>query len=144
MSTSVPDVLCEHAALVRMLASVQERVTCMARTHAQELAQLQKEIFLLRAQLVIRDTALQISKGRWLSHESCTEDLQPFLEAADWVICRTGCISQGDYWREQGMCRRTGKTCVLVELDIPSPVSAHAEVEETDQAGLFSTPAARA
>lgn len=35
--------------------------------------------------------------------------------AADLVICQTGCLSHGDYWRVQDQCRRTGQTCVLVE-----------------------------
>jgi hypothetical protein len=37
------------------------------------------------------------------------------LVAADLVICQTGCLSHGDYWRVQDHCRRTGKACVLVE-----------------------------
>ncbi|WP_315128820.1 DUF2325 domain-containing protein [Comamonas antarctica] len=36
-------------------------------------------------------------------------------EAADLVVCQTGCLSHGDYWRVQDQCRRTGQTCVLVE-----------------------------
>lgn len=35
--------------------------------------------------------------------------------AADAVICRTGCVSHDDYWREQDQCRRTGEQCVLAE-----------------------------
>lgn len=35
--------------------------------------------------------------------------------AADLVICQTGCLSHGAYWRVQDHCRRTGQTCVLVE-----------------------------
>ena len=31
------------------------------------------------------------------------------------VICRTGCISHGDYWRVQDQCRRTGKSCILID-----------------------------
>jgi len=36
-------------------------------------------------------------------------------EAADLVVCQTGCLSHGDHWRVQDQCRRTGQTCVLVE-----------------------------
>jgi len=36
------------------------------------------------------------------------------LRAADMVICQTGCISHGDYWRIQDHCKRTGKVCVMV------------------------------
>jgi hypothetical protein len=31
------------------------------------------------------------------------------------VICQTGCISHGEFWRVEDHCKRTGKTCVLVE-----------------------------
>lgn len=41
--------------------------------------------------------------------------LHTSLAAADWVICQTGCISHDQYWRVQGHCRRTGKTCILMD-----------------------------
>ena len=41
--------------------------------------------------------------------------LEKSLVAADLVICQTGCLSHGDYWRVQDHCKRTGKACVLVE-----------------------------
>lgn len=41
--------------------------------------------------------------------------LEASLVAADLVICQTGCLSHGDYWRVQDHCRRTGKACVIVE-----------------------------
>jgi len=41
--------------------------------------------------------------------------LEESLVAADLVICQTGCLSHGDYWRVQDHCKRTGKACVLVE-----------------------------
>jgi hypothetical protein len=31
------------------------------------------------------------------------------------VICQTGCVSHGAYWRVKDHCRRTGKRCVFVE-----------------------------
>lgn len=37
------------------------------------------------------------------------------LIAADLVICQTGCLSHGAYWRVQDHCKRTGKACMLVE-----------------------------
>lgn len=40
--------------------------------------------------------------------------LEASLREADLVICQTGCVSHGAYWRVQDHCRRTGKTCVLV------------------------------
>lgn len=41
--------------------------------------------------------------------------LEASLAAADLVICQTGCTSHGMVWRVQDHCKRTGKTCVLVE-----------------------------
>lgn len=42
-------------------------------------------------------------------------DLEASLQAADLVICQTGCLSHGDYWRVQDHCKRTGKLCMLVD-----------------------------
>lgn len=40
--------------------------------------------------------------------------LEASLAAADLVICQTGCLSHGAYWRIRDHCKRSGKTCVLV------------------------------
>jgi len=37
------------------------------------------------------------------------------LQEAELLICRTGCISHGDYWRVRDQCRRTGKPCILID-----------------------------
>jgi len=39
----------------------------------------------------------------------------PAEQEAELLICRTGCISHGDYWRVQDQCRRTGKPCILID-----------------------------
>ncbi len=74
--------------------------------------------------------------------------LEASLGAADLVICQTGCISHGDYWRVQDHCRRTGKACVLVErpgrlrivrinridpIDDASPFDPVAETDDQNQ-----------
>ena len=41
--------------------------------------------------------------------------LENSLQAADLVICQTGCISDGAFWRVQDHCKRTGKPCVLLD-----------------------------
>lgn len=60
--------------------------------------------------------------GRFLHHDGGEEDnpnqLDKTLAAADLVICQTGCISHGAYWRVKDHCKRTGKRCVFV--DTPS------------------------
>ncbi len=60
--------------------------------------------------------------------------LEDSLRAADLVICQTGCVSHGNYWRVEDHCNRTGKPCVLVEapdalriVRIQSADAAHSE-----------------
>lgn len=57
--------------------------------------------------------------ARFLHHDGGEEDsaarLDAHLEAADLVICQTGCISHGAYWRVKDHCKRTGKRCVFVD-----------------------------
>ena len=47
-------------------------------------------------------------------HAEDIGDLEADLAEADLVICQTGCLSHGAYWRVQDHCKRTGKACVLV------------------------------
>ncbi|MBI5271121.1 MAG: DUF2325 domain-containing protein [Burkholderiales bacterium] len=57
--------------------------------------------------------------GRFLHHDGGEEDkvarLDDTLQAADLVICQTGCISHNAYWRVKDHCKRTGKRCLFVE-----------------------------
>ncbi|OZI45763.1 DUF2325 domain-containing protein [Bordetella genomosp. 5] len=46
---------------------------------------------------------------------STEHDLEACLDAADLVICQTGCVSHGDFWRVQDHCKRHGKQCLLVD-----------------------------
>jgi hypothetical protein len=61
---------------------------------------------------------MEIAGGRCLHHDGGDDAddlaLEAGLRAADLVICQTGCVSHGAYWRVQDHCRRTGKPCVLV------------------------------
>lgn len=52
--------------------------------------------------------ALQAAQG------GCDALGRALLEA-ELLICRTGCISHGDYWRVKDHCRRTGKPCLLID-----------------------------
>lgn len=111
---AVPGLACEHAALVRMLASAQTRVTVLLSDHAKQIAALQTQIMRLRARAIQRDTMLA-----WLRESLArlepepVEDLAAHAKAADRVICQTGCISHGGYWRENDQCKRSGKGCVM-------------------------------
>lgn len=57
--------------------------------------------------------------GRFLHHDGGeaegTARLDDTLGAADLVLCQTGCISHGAYWRVKDHCKRTGKRCVFIE-----------------------------
>ena len=59
------------------------------------------------------------SGGRFLHHDGGDEDssarLDDTLGAADLVVCQTGCISHGAYWRVKDHCKRTGTPCLFVE-----------------------------
>ena len=110
------DVACEHAPLVRMLASAQARVSAVVADHLQHIAVLQAQIVRLRGRAIVRDTLVAWLRESLARLEpECAEDLQAHADAADRVICQTGCISHGHYWRDQDQCRRTGKGCVLAE-----------------------------
>lgn len=57
--------------------------------------------------------------GKFSHHDGDLEDNQSVLDAslnaADMVICQTGCISHNAYWKVKDFCKRTGKRCVFVE-----------------------------
>lgn len=61
---------------------------------------------------------VEIAGGRYLHHDGQDEPdaaaLEDSLRAADLVLCQTGCLSHGAYWRVQDHCKRTGKPCVMV------------------------------
>jgi TolA-binding protein len=125
---ALSDVACEHAALVRMLAGAQSRVSAVLTDHQQQITALQSQIVRLRGRAIVQSTLVAWLRESLAQLEPASaEDLQPHADAADRVICQTGCISHGGYWREQDQCRRTGKGCTLVEeggsLDTVVPIS---------------------
>lgn len=141
----LPQPITEYHALMRHFGHTQARCDALVRAQAAQIAQLQGQAMRLRAAVIVRDTALawertqrmealaacmqNLARERlqwqWRAARSAAEAgaLAPEappqeaagLAAADLVICQTGCLSHGDYWRVQDHCRRTGKTCVLVE-----------------------------
>jgi hypothetical protein len=68
-------------------------------------------------------------------------DLEASVAAADLVICQTGCLSHGAYWRVQDHCKRTGKTCMLVAQPATfRVVRIHQQAaREHDAAALMAT-----
>ncbi|CAB5669014.1 Uncharacterized protein conserved in bacteria (DUF2325) [Delftia tsuruhatensis] len=83
------------------------------------------ESLLLRVQDLLRERArwqrqsaqLPLPAAAQAGPQECEDDqaFEASLREADLVICQTGCLSHGDYWRVQDHCQRTGKACVLVE-----------------------------
>jgi len=140
----LPPLIDEYHALMRHFGQTQARCDALVRAQAAEIAQLQGQAMRLRAALIVRDTALAWERAQRVESVAlCMQKLarerlqwqwrnahdaaRPValaeesevdatgFEAANLVICQTGCLSHGDYWRVQDHCRRTGKTCVLVE-----------------------------
>ncbi|MEO6274312.1 MAG: hypothetical protein ABIP34_14040 [Rhodoferax sp.] len=116
------DVACEHAALVRMLASAQARVSALVSDHAQKISTLQAQIMRIRARVIVRDTMLAWLRETLVQLEpDPVEDLEAHQAAADLVICQTGCVSHGGYWRDEDHCRRTGKSCTMDSEKVEIP-----------------------
>jgi len=125
----------EHGVLLRRYGALQRRCTEQAHAQAQEIARLQQQVMRLRAQRIQRDSALaweREDRQRLLAAiadwpalalaphtdgdaHADAEWLEHSLRCADLVICQTGCASHGAFWRVEDHCKRTGKTCVLVE-----------------------------
>jgi hypothetical protein len=107
----------EHSALCREYAAVQERCSRVMAQQRAEIDRLQAQAMRLRAAVIVRDTALALARedhARLLARMSGEHDSAAV--AADLVICQTGCLGHGDYWREQDHCRRTGIGCVLADV----------------------------
>lgn len=86
------------------------------------VALTEKTVFLVGGRLgslsEYRST-VESSGARFVFHDGGLEQslssLESGLQAADYVICQTGCISHASYWKVKDFCKRTGKQCVYVE-----------------------------
>ena len=103
----------EREALEKAIPGLSRRVTLARRV----------ESLLVRVQDLLRErarwqrqTAAPLAQPAMPAREP-EQDAEAFeasLREADLVICQTGCLSHGEYWRVQDHCRRTGKPCVMV------------------------------
>lgn len=107
----------EPLVLVRQLGAAQQRCSAVIAAQHRRIEQLEAQLLRTRAALVLRNTALAWARQQDVASidEHDPAALDASLRAADLVICQTGCLSHGDYWRVRDHCRRTGKTCVMVE-----------------------------
>ena len=119
MSLSCPladSLFAEHRALCREYAAVQARCSRLIAQQRAQIECLQAQVVRLRAAAIV-----QVSV-RALVRQRPAPDTQALLEAsrtaADWVICQTGCLSHGAYWRDDGHCQRTGKNCVAPDAAV--------------------------
>ena len=102
----------DRAALDAALPGLGRRVAL-----GRQVAALQTRVHELMRTLQRRQLAGQTGKPGRPGHAPAglAADLEASLQAADLVICQTGCMSHGDYWRVQDHCKRTGKLCMLVD-----------------------------
>jgi hypothetical protein len=102
----------DRAALDAALPGLGRRVAL-----GRQVATLQARVHELMRTLQRRDLAGQTGRAGHSAHTTAglAADLEASLQAADLVICQTGCMSHGDYWRVQDHCKRTGKLCMLVD-----------------------------
>lgn len=130
--------LAEYLALGRQYSTVQQRCSDQIDAQQSQINVLQAQTVRLRAAIIVRDTQLALARAASteLAHQISAgavdeQGLEASLKAADLVICQTGCLSHGEYWRVQDHCKRTGKSCVLVENpDAVRIVRIHTPQEE--------------
>lgn len=97
----------ENAVLIHALAKAQQRTSvCISALHGQVKGQ-ESLLMRLRAALMLKETELMFVR----------EDMAALLhasgQAADLVICQTGCVSHNQHWLDGSDCKRTGQPCVL-------------------------------
>ena len=135
MSLSCPladSLFAEHRALCREYAAVQARCSRLIAQQRAQIECLQAQVVRLRAAAIV-----QVSVRAFVRQRPAP-DTQALLEAsrvaADWVICQTGCLSHGAYWRVEDHCRRTGKTCVLVEQSAAAHIAGFEPPSQSESA----------
>ncbi|MEG2900119.1 MAG: DUF2325 domain-containing protein [Massilia sp.] len=102
----------DRAALDAALPGLGRRVAL-----GRQVAALQTRVHALMRTLQRRELAGQAGSADHLAHTPAglAADLEASLQAADLVICQTGCMSHSAYWRVKDHCKRHGKRCVFVD-----------------------------
>lgn len=87
---------------------------------------------------------VECSGARFLHHdggeENSSAQLDASLAAADLVICQTGCVSHGAYWRVKDYCKRTGTQCVFVEKPSASSLARCLQSLDTGAPAAMTDP----
>ena len=148
----------EHRALCRAYAAVQERCSQLIAQQRAEIAQLQAQVLRLRAAAIVQVSELALAREDpaalqggipGVSRRVVSAPAAPLaaahaaplpgklalleasMAAADLVICQTGCLSHGAYWRDHEHCRRIGKACTLPD----APTTTHLMVKKGSSPG---------
>ena len=128
---AAPQVVVEHAALLRHWAGLQERVSRQAQEQARRCAALEAELMHCRARWVLATTQMLWGLG-WPSAApprpaAVAPAGGPWRDARQ-VICQTGCAGHAHPWRgDEGQCRLTGGDCDRVP---PSGAQAREALSE--------------
>jgi hypothetical protein len=117
---AVPEGLPRRKAMARHIADLVEQVRRLTRERTR------RRMGLAKPRPAGESAAQRTAQGERLQPPATvaadTAVEQAVAQAtAEWVLCRTGCLSHDAYWRVQDHCRRTGQTCLLVE----APQAAH-------------------
>jgi hypothetical protein len=149
----------EYGVLMRLYAQTQTRCSAHIEAQQHQIQQLQATVFQLRAQTLIRTTALcweqetrlalQAQLAAWYATHSQQRRGTTASDAAtlaadiasqrttELLICQTGCVLDGNHWRDHDQCKRTGKPCLLVAR--PQALEQlHPEPHTTSQATVPS------
>ena len=122
-----------RAALSRQVVALLNRV--------QDLLHERLRSRLLEPRATVSTTTSALASVAAVEPAECVDPqmLESSLHAADLVICQTGCVSHGEYWRVEDHCKRTGKLCVMVAqpeairiVRIQSPSSGPSALELHD------------
>lgn len=128
--------LSRRVTLARRVESLLVRVQDLLR----ERARWQRQSTPLSSASPASPVAMPGADAQALEPEQGAEAFEASLREADLVICQTGCLSHGEYWRVQDHCQRTGKTCVLVEQpDALRIVRIHRGAEGGDNPAMTLT-----
>ena len=124
---AVGETLCrEHAAMARRLGVLQQRLGDQLVEQHERLNRLERDNVRLRAELVRTRTAVlwglhmaAVTTPRRRAAAAAQRASLPVereWDAAQAVICQTGCSGHGHPWLEEGgHCRRTGPACHPLE-----------------------------
>lgn len=97
----------ENAVLINALAKAQQRTSVSIRALHGQVQDQGSLLMRLRAALMLKETELMCVR------DDMAALLQASGQAADLVICQTGCVSHNQHWLDGNGCKRTGQPCLL-------------------------------